>query len=74
MVPSVINVEHSARDAYMFLIQAEGKNVLYTGDFRTSEKAISAVRELLGEGQKLDLLITEGTNIRPWRNAPRRWE
>ena len=60
-----IGVEHSARDAYMFLIQAEGKNVLYTGDFRTSEKAISAVRELLGEGQKLDLLITEGTNIRP---------
>ena len=60
-----IGVEHSAKDAYMFLIQADGKNVLYTGDFRTSEKAVSAVRELLGEGQKLDLLITEGTNIRP---------
>ena len=60
-----IGVEHSARDAYMFLIQAEGKNVLYTGDFRASEKAVSAVRGLLGAGQKLDLLITEGTNIRP---------
>lgn len=60
-----IGVEHSAKDAYMFLIQADRKNVLYTGDFRASEKAVSAVRELLGEGQKLDLLITEGTNIRP---------
>ena len=60
-----IGVEHSAKDAYMFLIQAEGKNVLYTGDFRASEKALAAVRERLGEGEQLDLLITEGTNIRP---------
>lgn len=45
------------------------KNVLYTGDFRTSEKAVSAARELLGEGQKLDLLITEGTNIRPGKEG-----
>lgn len=60
-----IGVEHSAKDAYMFLVRADGKNVLYTGDFRASEKAVSAVRELLGEGQKLDLLITEGTNVRP---------
>lgn len=60
-----IGVEHSAKDAYMFLVQADGKNVLYTGDFRVSEKAVSAVRELLGEGEKLDLLVTEGTNIRP---------
>lgn len=59
-----IGVEHSAKDAYMFLIQANGKNILYTGDFRASEKAISAVRGLLGEGETLDLLITEGTNIR----------
>lgn len=63
-----IGVEHSAKDAYMFLIQADGKNVLYTGDFRASEKAVSAVRERLGEGQKLDLLITEGTNVRPGKS------
>ena len=60
-----IGVEHSARDAYMFLVQSDGQNILYTGDFRTSEKALTAVRELLGEGGQLDLLITEGTNIRP---------
>lgn len=27
-------VDHSAYDAYMFLIEAEGKRILYTGDFR----------------------------------------
>lgn len=60
-----IGVEHSAKDAYMFLVQAEGRAVLYTGDFRTSQRAVSAVRELLGKDGRLDLLITEGTNIRP---------
>lgn len=60
-----IGVEHSARDAYMFLVQADGKNVLYTGDFRASETALSALRKLLGEDGQVDLLITEGTNIRP---------
>ena len=60
-----LGVEHSARDAYMFLVQADGKNVLYTGDFRASEKALTAVRGVLGENGRLDLLITEGTNIRP---------
>lgn len=64
-----IGVEHSARDAYMFLIQGDGQNVLYTGDFRASEKALSAVRGLLGGDGKLDLLITEGTNIRPGKQA-----
>lgn len=64
-----IGVEHSAKDAYMFLVQAEGKNVLYTGDFRASEKALSAVRGLLGKKGKLDLLITEGTNIRPGKQG-----
>lgn len=64
-----IGVEHSAKDAYMFLIQADGKNVLYTGDFRTSEKAVSTVRKWLGEGGQLDLLITEGTNICPGKEA-----
>ncbi len=44
-----VAVEHSARDAYMFLVQADGKSVLYTGDSRASEKALAAVSGLLGE-------------------------
>ena len=27
-------IDHSATDSYMFVIEAEGKRVLYTGDFR----------------------------------------
>ena len=60
-----IGVEHSARDAYMFLIQAEGKNVLYTGDYRMAENILPEVSRMLGGTGTLDLLISEGTNIRP---------
>lgn len=59
-----IGVEHSAVDAYMFLIQADGKSVLYTGDYRAAEHIPAQIRQLLGEKGKLDLLISEGTNIR----------
>lgn len=58
-----IAVEHSAVDAYMFLIQADGKSVLYTGDYRAAEHIPEQVKRLLGE-QKLNVLISEGTNIR----------
>ncbi len=58
-----IGVDHSAVDAYMFLIQAEGKSVLYTGDYRVTAQIPTQIRKLLG-GQKLDILISEGTNIR----------
>ena len=35
MTLTPIRVNHSAFDSYMFLIEAEGKRVLHTGDFRT---------------------------------------
>ncbi|MEY8336964.1 MBL fold metallo-hydrolase [Lachnospiraceae bacterium 62-35] len=59
-------VDHSALDAYMFLIEAGGKRILFTGDFRdhgvaggygTLEKT---VRACIGE---IDILITEGTML-----------
>ncbi|WP_246829726.1 MBL fold metallo-hydrolase, partial [Fusobacterium sp. HMSC064B11] len=28
--------DHSAFDAYMFLVECEGKKILYTGDFRSN--------------------------------------
>lgn len=59
-----IGVDHSAYDAYMFLIQADGKNLLYTGDYRAVEEVPETVQRLLGVAGKLDVLITEGTNIR----------
>ncbi len=66
-----IGWERSAQDAYMFLIQAEGKNVLYTGDYRAVEHISPEIRRLLGIAGKLDLLIAEGTRIRTekWEEA-----
>lgn len=57
--------DHSALDAYMFLIETNGKKILYTGDFRdhgipgetTFERLI---RERIG---KVDILVTEGTMV-----------
>lgn len=67
-----IGVDHSAVDAYMFLVQADGKSVLYTGDYRAVEQIPAQIRKLL-EGRKLDILISEGTNVRiekQGKNAP----
>lgn len=57
-----IAVEHSAREAFMFLLQAEEKTLLYTGDYRGGAEIPAKVQTLLS-AQPLDLLISEGTNI-----------
>lgn len=58
------SVDHSACDSYMFLIEADGKRILHTGDFRLHGfrgKAIPIVLDkLIG---KVDLLIIEGTSL-----------
>lgn len=57
-------IDHSACDSYMFLIEADGKRILHTGDFRTHGfrgKAVSKILRFLVK--KVDILITEGTNI-----------
>lgn len=55
-------VDHSAFDAYMFLIKAEGKSVLHTGDYRghgyRSKGLMPTLMKYVG---KVDVLISEGT-------------
>ena len=57
-------IDHSAVDSYMFVIEAEGKRVLYTGDFRMhglrSHIVEKLVKTYIGE---VDVLITEGTSL-----------
>jgi len=57
-------VDHSAYDAYMFLIESGGKRILHTGDFRTHGFRGKSVIPMLGKyvGQ-VDVLITEGTML-----------
>ena len=58
------SIDHSACDSYMFLIEAEGKRVLHTGDFRThgfrGKVVAKIIDKLVG---KIDILITEGTTL-----------
>ena len=53
--------DHSAFDAYMFLLDCEGKKILYTGDFRSNGR--KSFEPLLRKLPKVDVLITEGTNF-----------
>lgn len=57
-------VDHSAFDAYMFLIKAEGKKILHTGDFRThgfrGKGVVPMLRKYVGQ---VDVLIIEGTSL-----------
>ena len=58
------SVDHSAYDAYMFLIEAEGKRVLHTGDFRTHGFRGKGVKKVLEKLMKhVDVVICEGTTL-----------
>ena len=57
------SIDHSACDSYLFLIEADGKRVLYTGDFRMHGFRGKALPKILRKIGKVDALITEGTTI-----------
>ena len=58
------SVDHSAFDAHMFLIEADGKRILHTGDFRThgfrGKGLTKVIDKYIGE---VDVLICEGTTM-----------
>jgi hypothetical protein len=59
-----ILTDHSAFDAYMLLIEADGKRILYTGDFRRhGRKSVLVDRMIAKPPADIDVLIIEGTNL-----------
>lgn len=68
-------VDHSAFDAFMYLVEADGTNILHTGDFRDhghrghtikNGKDHNTMLDVIKyyvhkNGRKVDVLITEGT-------------
>ena len=57
-------VDHSALDAYAFLIQGEGKTILYTGDFRGHGRNGQWTEAMLAKlPSPVDAVILEGTNL-----------
>ncbi len=58
-------VDHSAVDAYAFLIEAEGKRLFYSGDFRAhGRKSILFKRLIKNPPSDIELLFMEGTMMR----------
>ena len=56
---------HSIYDSYMFLIEADGKRIWHTGDYREHGFYAEALTKVLGVYAKdIDVLITEGTNLK----------
>ena len=55
-------VDHSAVDAYAFLIEAEGKRLFYSGDFRAhGRKSVLFDNIISNPPENIDLLFMEGT-------------
>lgn len=56
--------DHSAFDSYSFLVEAEGKRLFYTGDFRNHGRKASLFRKIIAHPPKnIDYLVVEGTTI-----------
>ena len=58
-------VDHSAFDAYALLIEADGKNLLYSGDFRNHGRKKYALPGMIRSlsNKRIDTLLLEGTML-----------
>lgn len=55
--------DHSSYNSCMFLVEGDGKKLLYTGDFRNHGRRNEVIRHSLNSIGKIDMLITEGTTL-----------
>jgi ribonuclease J len=67
--------DHSAFDAYSFLIEADGKSLFYSGDFRSHGRKAKAFYWFTHNApQNVDYLLLEGTSIsrnnKPFKTEP----
>ena len=57
-------IDHSACDSYLFLIEADGKRLLYTGDFRLHGVRGNVMDKILDRRVgTVDVVVTEGTTV-----------
>ena len=57
-------VDHSAFDAFAFLIEAEGKRLFYSGDFRAHGRKAKLFKQIVEmPPQNIDYLLMEGSAI-----------
>lgn len=55
--------DHSAYNSCMYLIEADGKRILHTGDFRGHGRKAQKFYDALNHIGEVDVLITEGTSL-----------
>lgn len=56
--------DHSTPEAFAFLIEADGKRIFYSGDFRaTGRKSIFYKKQIENPPKNIDLLLIEGTMV-----------
>ena len=63
-------MDHSAFDAYGFLISAGGKKLFYTGDFRAHGRKAKLLDRLMKKPPKINALVMEGTLFGERINEP----
>ena len=57
-------VDHSSPEAFAFLIEADGKRIFYSGDFRATGRKNKLFYQLLEKPPRnIDLLLMEGTMV-----------
>lgn len=57
-------VDHSAYDSYAILVEADGRRLFYSGDFRAHGRKASLIDKLIDNPpKKVDILLMEGTCI-----------
>lgn len=61
----VILVDHDIPGAAGFVLEADGRRVAWTGDWRAHGHAPERMTEFAERAAGVDLLITEGTTLRP---------
>lgn len=70
-----IRVDHSAFDALAYVITVGGKKIFFTGDFRshgyTGKALFKTLEHYVG---KVDVIITEGTNLNRWKEPMTEFE
>ncbi|MDD5209854.1 MAG: MBL fold metallo-hydrolase [Elusimicrobiales bacterium] len=55
-------MDHTAAESFAFLVEADGKRIIYTGDFREHGNKAAAFKQFLAaKTGPVDALITEGT-------------
>ena len=64
--------DHSAFDSYSFLVEAEGKRIFYSGDFRSHGRKAKAYKWFLHNAPKnIDYLLIEGTTLGRKKGNPK---